>query len=324
MSHLIKIFPADITYEGSDEKSILDAALDAGIHLEHSCKNGSCGICEADLLDGEVVDAQGTVISPGNKVLTCSCKPRGDLSLQATFYPELAGQVKKITPCKVVSATEVSSDVIKLQLRFPPTAHINYLPGQYLNLQYQGVTRSYSIANANEKEGIELHIRNVAGGQMSQLIFNGLAENTLMRIEAPCGTFFIRQNQRPVIFIAGGTGYAPVQAMVESLIAEDAKREIYIYWGMAKSQDFYSSRPQEWADQHANIHYVPVVSADDEGWQGRKGYVHQAVMDDFTSLADFDVYACGSPVMIDVAKKDLMTLGLPVSHFYSDAFTVSK
>ncbi|MBS1205016.1 MAG: CDP-6-deoxy-delta-3,4-glucoseen reductase [Proteobacteria bacterium] len=324
MSHVIKIFPADIAFEGDSEKTLLDSALDSGIHLEHSCKNGSCGICEAGLIAGEVIDAAGQVITAGNNILTCSCRPQGDISLQATYYPELAGQVKKITPCKVVSAEKVSADVIKLQLRLPPTAQINYLPGQYINLQYQGVTRSYSIANANEKEGIELHIRNVPDGQMSQLIFGSLAANTLMRIEGPCGTFFIRKNERPVIFIAGGTGFAPVKAMVESLIAENTQRKIYIYWGMQHSMHFYSSLPQQWADANPDIHFIPVVSGEESNWQGRKGFVHNAVVEDFENLADFDVYACGSPVMIEASRKDLMTLGLLAKHFYADAFTVSK
>jgi len=324
VSHLIKIFPADISFSGESEKTLLDAALDAGIHLEHSCKNGSCGVCEAQLLSGEVRDAQESLITAGNNILTCSCHPVGDVSLQATYYPELAGQMKKITPCKVVSAEYVSADVLKLILRFPPTAQINYLPGQYINLQYQGVTRSYSVANADEKQGIELHIRNVPGGQMSQLVFGGLAANTLMRIEGPCGTFFIRKNDRPVIFIAGGTGFAPVKAMVESLLAEQTQRDIYIYWGMQQEEHFYSSLPQQWSSQYTHIRFIPVVSSDQGEWQGRRGFVHNAVVEDFDNLEDFDVYACGSPVMIEASRKDLMTLGLPAKHFYSDAFTVSK
>ncbi|WP_353614664.1 FAD-binding oxidoreductase [Mangrovibacter phragmitis] len=324
MSHLIKIFPADISFSGENEKTLLDSALEAGIHLEHSCKNGSCGVCEAEILTGEVLDKQDGIITAGNNILTCSCRPVGDVALRATYYPELAGQVKKITPCKVVSAENVSADVIKLVLRFPPTTQLNYLPGQYINLQYQGVTRSYSIANANGKDGVELHIRNVPNGQMSQLVFNGLAANTLMRMEGPCGTFFIRKNTRPLIFIAGGTGFAPVKAMVESLLSEKVQQDIYIYWGMQQEDHFYSSLPLAWDSEYPNVHFIPVVSGNDTNWKGRKGFVHNAVVEDFKSLEDFDVYACGSPVMIEACRKDLITLGLPAKHFYSDAFTVSK
>lgn len=158
-----------------------------------------------------------------------------------------------------------------LKLRTPPTAKIGFLPGQYINLHYKGVTRSYSIANSDESNGIELHVRNVPNGQMSSLIFGELQENTLMRIEGPCGTFFIRESDRPIIFLAGGTGFAPVKSMVEHLIQGKCRREIYIYWGMQDSKDFYSALPQQWSEQYDNVHYIPVVSGDDAEWGGRKG-----------------------------------------------------
>lgn len=126
-----------------------------------------------------------------------------------------------------------------------------------------------------------------------------------MRIEGPCGTFFIRESDRPIIFLAGGTGFAPVKSMVEHLIQGKCRREIYIYWGMQDSKDFYSALPQQWSEQHENVHYIPVVSGDDAEWVGRKGFVHHAVMDDFDSLEFFDIYACGSPVMIDASKRTL-------------------
>ncbi|WP_442910769.1 FAD-binding oxidoreductase [Kluyvera sp. CHPC 1.251] len=324
MSHIIKIFPSDISFSGDGDKSILDAALTAGIHLEHSCKSGDCGICESDILNGEAVDVEGKVYGKGDKILTCCCKPKMDLELSAHYFPELDGQIKKIVPCKVSKALLVSDDVISINLRMPPTAKLGFLPGQYVNLQYKGVTRSYSIANSNEADGVELHIRNVVSGQMSTLIFDNLQENTLMRIEGPCGTFFIRESDRPVIFLAGGTGFAPVKAMVEYLVQQKTNRLIYIYWGMPLAKDFYSSLPQELSQLYDNINFIPVVSEYDSNWEGRKGLVHHAVMEDFGSLESFDIYACGSPVMIDASKKDFMTKGLSVEHFYSDAFTASK
>lgn len=324
MSHIIKIFPSGVEFSGKEDESILDSALTAGIHLEHSCKNGDCGVCESELLTGEAVDSIGRVFGQGERILTCSCKPKTDLQLQAHYFPELAGQVKKLVPCKVNSSYLVSDDVMKLKLRMPPAANIGFLPGQYVELQYKGVTRSYSIANSNEKEGIELHIRNVPNGQMSSLIFSDLQENTLMRIEGPCGTFFIRDGNRPIIFLAGGTGFAPVKAMVEHLIQKQTTREIYIYWGMPRAKDFYSTLPNEWSEQFKNIHYIPVVSDDDQTWNGRKGFVHHAIIQDFDSLEPFDIYACGSPVMIDVSKRDFIEKKLSIDNFYSDAFTASR
>lgn len=143
MSHIIKIFPSNIEFSGREDESILDAALSAGIHLEHSCKAGDCGICESDLLAGEVVDSKGNIFGQGDKILTCCCKPKTALELNAHFFPELAGQTKKIVPCKVNSAVLVSGDVMTLKLRTPPTAKIGFLPGQYINLHYKGVSKHH-------------------------------------------------------------------------------------------------------------------------------------------------------------------------------------
>lgn len=324
MSHIIKIFPSSIEFSGKDDESILDSALSAGIHLEHSCKNGDCGVCESELLAGSAVDAEGKLYGEGDRILTCNCRPRSRLELHAHYFPELAGQVKRVVPCKVSSVIMASHDVLKLILRTPPTSKTGFLPGQYINLQFKGVTRSYSIANANENDGIELHIRNVPNGQMSSLLFDDLQENTLMRLEGPCGTFFIRSSERPIIFLAGGTGFAPVKAMVEQLLADESKREIYIYWGMPTAKDFYSELPSKWSCTFDNVHFIPVVSSSDDSWVGRKGFVHHAIMEDFNSLESFDIYACGSPLMIDASKRDFIAKHLSVDNFYSDAFTASK
>lgn len=324
MSHIIKIPSSKIEFNGNEDETILDAALSAGIYLEHSCKVGDCGICESELLTGEVIDVRGNIFGKGERILTCCCKPKTALELNAHYFPELAGQVKKIIPCKINDIRLVSDDVMSVNLRMPPTSRIDFFPGQYINLHYKGVTRSYSIANSNGVAGIELHIRNVTDGQMSSFVFSELKENDLVRIEGPYGTFFIRESDRPIIFLAGGTGFAPVKSMVEYLIQQQCQREIHIYWGMQQSKDFYSILPQMWSEQHDNIHFTPVVSGADATWDGRKGFVHYAVMDDFNSLDSFDIYACGSPVMIDASKKDFMTKSLSVEHFYSDAFTASK
>lgn len=324
MSYIIKIFPSSVEFTGKDDETILDSALSNDVHLEHSCKNGDCGVCESEIISGKAINAVGEVFSNGDRILTCNCRPNSDLQLQANYFPELAGQVKKIVPCKVTSAIMGSEDVLKLVLRLPPTSQTKYLPGQYINLQYKGVIRSYSVANANEDDGIELHIRNVPNGQMSSLLFDDLKENTLMRLEGPCGTFFIRHSERPIIFLAGGTGFAPVKAMVEHLLQNKSKREIYIYWGMPTAKDFYSNLPTEWSILFDNVHFIPVVSSNDEIWLGRKGLVHHAVMEDFSSLESFDIYACGSPLMINASKKDFIAKNLSVDNFYSDAFTASK
>ncbi|HHQ4701765.1 FAD-binding oxidoreductase [Aeromonas hydrophila] len=324
MKNLIKIKPSNIEFCAVENATVLESAIHAGFILEHSCKNGTCGLCESMLVQGEVVNKQGDLFSAGQKFLTCQCKSTcAELIVEAEYYPELASISRKTVPCKV-ALVEIYNEFLILKFRLPPTAGFNYLPGQYINLSYQGITRSYSIANANSKDGIELHIRLVPNGAMSGLLFTDIQPDTLMRIDGPIGTFFVREDNRPIIFLAGGTGFAPVKAMVESLINSNSEREIYIYWGMSNSQDFYSKTPQEWDDKYKKITFVPVVSGNDAEWNGRTGLVHQAVLKDLDNLSDYCVYACGSPQMIAAAKKDFTEIGLPEEQFFSDAFTVSK
>ncbi|MDE9550839.1 FAD-binding oxidoreductase [Xenorhabdus bovienii] len=325
MTTTVKLSPSQAKFSAIKNKTILESALESRVVLEYSCKNGSCGMCESLLLAGEVSDEQGHVYQAGDRFLTCQCKPSSDgIIIEAEYYPELIELTKKIVPCKVSSTNTVADEYMIIKFRLPPAASFAFLPGQYINLHYQGIVRSYSIANANIQDGIELHIRRVDNGTMSALLFNDLAINTLMRLEGPMGTFFVRNDVRPIIFLAGGTGFAPVKSMVEKLIQQDSKRDIHIYWGMNNGADFYSDLPIEWEDKHENIHYVPVVSGEDFQWPGRKGFVHEVVMEDFHNLSTFAVYACGSPVMIEAAKADFVKSGLSGKHFFSDAFTISK
>ena len=324
MDIIVKVQPSNIQFNAVENVTILESALKNGVILEHSCKNGSCGLCASQLISGEVTSQEGEIFTSGQSFLTCQCKPSSnEIVIEAEYYPELAEIVRKVTTCKVSSIDKRAQFAI-FKFRLPPTAVFKYLPGQYINLSYQGVTRSYSIANADSNDGIELHIRRVPDGVMSELLFSDVTVNSLLRMDGPIGTFFVRPDTKPIIFLAGGTGFAPVKAMVESLIAQESSRDISIYWGMNSSKDFYSDSPIEWASKFKNVKYIPVVSGDDHDWNGRHGLVHKAVIEDIHDMSNSCVYACGSPQMIAAAKQDFIHAGLLEKQFFSDAFTVSK
>ncbi|MGF1730486.1 FAD-binding oxidoreductase [Photobacterium kasasachensis] len=321
MTFNVKIEPSGKFFES--EQNLLEDAISQSIPLEHSCKTGQCGACVVEVLSGSVENEHGKVVTSGT-VLSCQSKARTDVVLSASYYPELTGIKQQTVPCKVSSFDYKTEDIIVISFRMPPTANFDYLPGQYVDLSFKGVKRSYSIANAkqNNKE-LELHIRKVPNGQMSDLIFGNVVDNQLMRIEGPKGTFFVRDNPKPLILLAGGTGIAPVKAIVEDLANNDDPRDIYIYWGMPLAEGFYLDSLITLSKDKSNINYIPVLSGD-EDWDGRKGLVHKAVCEDFESLEKYDVYACGSPIMIDTAKHAFFEKGLLQDSFYSDAFTPSK
>lgn len=319
----IDIKPADIQYQATINTTLLDAALANKLSLQYSCKKGSCGVCAAEVLKGLVKNEHGALVNSGF-VLTCSSYAHSDVTLKANYYAELSDIACLTVPCKIASLGFVTDDIIVLTLRLPPTTKFKYLPGQYIDLIAGNVRRSYSIASAKPTSiGIELHIRLLQDGEFSEVLRHSTL-NQLMRIEGPKGTFFIREAASPIIFIAGGTGFAPVKAMVEGLLASQSSREIYIYWGMTQASFFYMDTAKTWASAFEYVHYVPVVSIADNTWSGRVGFVHQAVMDDFADLSEYHVYACGSPLMIDAAKAAFSAQGLDDMHFYSDAFVPSK
>ena len=329
-SFTVKLKPSEVTFSASGELSLLDSAILSNYFLQYGCKDGQCGVCKAKLIKGDVDQRSGfTGISESELedgyILTCCAKPLSNLEIQADYFSELQGITSKVVPCRVDTIEYHAKDIAIIKLRLPPGTDFDYLAGQYIHLIHNGERRSYSIANKHDIDsGIELHIRKVINGRFSTLIFEEIKENQIFRIECPFETFFVRDASRPIIFLAGGTGFAPVKAMIEKLLDENSDRKISIYWGASSIDGFYSELPQSWENSHENIMYVPVYSGQDDSWGGRKGLVHRAVLEDFDILSDYEVYACGSPDMIDIAKTEFQKIGLEDKNFYSDAFTASK
>lgn len=321
MTYTIEIQPAGVQYESHD--NLLNDALAHSLPLEHSCKTGDCGMCAAEVLSGQVENEYGQIIEQG-KVLTCQSKPMSDVVLKINYYPELAHIKLQTIPCKVSSVIYVTDDILCLKFRLPPSIRFDYLAGQYVDLSFQGIKRSYSIANAasNHKQ-IELYIRKVPEGKMSSLLFGSVTENQLMRMEGPKGTFFVREGNKPLVFIATGTGIAPVKAMVEQLINKEDQRAIYIYWGMQYQHEIYCQELVTLTEQYPHVQFTSVLSQELHP-KSQQGYVQNQVLQDFDSLEDIEVYACGSVKMIADAKALFIKNGLPSEAFYSDAFTPAK
>nr|WP_321278075.1 FAD-binding oxidoreductase [uncultured Vibrio sp.] len=322
MQYNIEIQPAGISYK-SDE-NLLEDALSNSLPLEHSCKTGDCGVCTAEVLSGSVEKENGAVVTSG-QILTCQSKAQSDVVLKAHYYPELAHIKQQTIPCKVASVKYPTDDIVILTFRFPPTAKFDYLPGQYVDLNYEGIKRSYSIANAKQTtKEIELHIRKVPNGKMSDALFGKVKENQLMRMEGPKGTFFVKDNAKPLILIATGTGIAPVKAIIEELVEKQDPRDIHIYWGMQYKNEIYCDALMDLVNQHHNIKFTAALSREDSKGDFYKGYVQDAVVCDYRSLIEYEVYACGSSAMINQAKDLFNNSQLPSESFFSDAFTPAK
>jgi NAD(P)H-flavin reductase len=231
---------------------------------------------------------------------------------------------KSTIDAKVLRVTEAADDVRIVQLRFPAGVRVKFKAGQYLDVILEdGARRSFSMANAPQQSDVAvLHVRVVPGGRFSGEVLPGLKQGDILRVELPSGDFWLREGERPLVFVASGTGFAPVKSILETEFRRNSARPMALYWGARSRKDLYlADLPEKWAAQHANFRFVPVLSEPDADWAGRTGFVHRAVMEDYATLAGCEVYACGVTAMVDAARRDFtLQRCLSGNDFYCDAF----
>lgn len=334
MNHNVEILPSQKQFECEADDTILSAALRANVILPYGCKDGACGSCKAELLEGHV--DYGTYQSRAlseeervrGKVLTCCAKPLGPIKLKVRELSGLGDIPIKKMPCRLQSIEKPAADVAVLKLQLPANEVLQFNAGQYIELMLRdGSRRSYSLANAPYQEGgIELHIRHMPGGVFTDHVFSTMKEREILRFEGPLGTFFLRdESSKPVVLLASGTGFAPIKSLLEQAFFKNNTREFVLYWGARTKADLYMQElPEQWALAHGNFRFVPVLSdaTPQCNWQGRTGFVHRAVMEDFPDLSQHQVYACGAPIVVDSARQDFTGVcDLPEEEFFADSFT---
>jgi CDP-4-dehydro-6-deoxyglucose reductase len=334
MSFDVKISPSGHQFSVEKNELILDAALRQGISFPYGCRSGACGNCLGKVISGEVDYPEGLPVGLSEEdyqkgqSLFCSAIATSPLEIEVAEIPDNEIEVQTL-PARVTSLRKLSHDVMEMKLTLPEGKRLLFHAGQYIEfLLSDNKKRAFSLANAPTNDTtLELHIRLVKGGYFTTYVFEEMKEKALMRINGPLGTFFVRDSDRPLIFIAGGTGYAPLKGMLEQLLTENSRREVHFYWGVRARQDLYHNKLIEaWANDFKHIHYIPVLSAakDNDQWQGRTGFVHQAVAEDFNDLSSHDVYMAGPPAMINAAKKQFKKQGLPNTQLFFDSFDFSS
>ncbi len=313
-------------------ETILEAALNQGVNLPYQCRDGACGTCKGKVLRGKVDYGtyQQGVLSDAEKAqgmaLFCCAKPLTDLHIECHEIAELVKFPAKTINFSVQKMERAAQDVMLIELQPEEDAQMDFISGQYIAvLLDDGSKRSFSIANApHETDRLQLHIRLVEGGKFTSHVFNKMKQGDVLQAEGPLGTFFMHEDSgKPIIFMAGGTGFAPVKSMVEHAFNIGLKRPMVLYWGARTPADLYlAALPEKWQQEHDNFKFIPVLSEPkpEHGWQGRSGLVHEAILQDHQNLDSYQVYACGPPVMIDAGRAAFVAKGLPEDQYYSDAF----
>lgn len=327
----VALEPQGPAFLAGPDESILDAALRQGVALSYGCRNGACGACRGRVVAGRVhlpegAGLRGLTEREVRAGWTLLCQARASSDLRIAARADGAGDGVRTLPARVASRTRLAHDVMELRLQLPPTERLRYRAGQYVDILLRdGRRRAFSLANCPADDALlVLHIRHVPGGTFSGHVFEDLEERSLLRLQGPLGSFYLRtESDCPVVFLAGGTGFAPVKAIIENALLAPLRREMHLYWGVRSERDLYlGDLPRAWARTHSRLHFVPVLSEPEPepGWSGRTGFVHEAVLADFPDLSGHEVYASGPPPMVTAARELFPEHGLDLERLFFDSF----
>ena len=348
MAFTVTVRPSGRQFPVDSSENVLDAALRSGAGLPFGCKDGACGSCKARVLSGQW--EQGWHAKPAlsaqehadGYALLCCAQARSDLVVEVQEVAGFGDYPVRKMPCRITHIDRPAPDVVLVTLQLPASERLQFRAGQFLEFTLaDGSRRCYSIATApHADEPLSIHVRHMPGGVFTDALFGSAAkpikERDILRLEGPLGTFFLRtDSDRPIVLLASGTGFAPIKAIAESIFhlglnrgdpANGRKaRPVVLYWGARARRDLYmAALPEAWAKEQPNFRYIPVLSdtVPEDGWTGRQGLVHEAVMQDLPDLSHYEVYACGAPVMVEAAHRDFVArCGLPSDQFLADAFT---
>ncbi|HET9820237.1 MAG TPA: cytochrome b N-terminal domain-containing protein [Burkholderiaceae bacterium] len=330
----LTVHPGPVHLQARPGETLLEAGLRAGLALPYDCRAGGCGQCVCTVLHGRVdpgacqPGALGAAMRARGQVLMCTAVPLEAVEVEVEGVASLAAgtSAPRRWVARVARLERLSDDLMRIELALPSGQRIEYAAGQYLNVVLgDGARRAFSFASAPRPGGnevIELHVRWIPGGRFTTQVFTALREGDALEFEGPLGRFVLSAGERPILFVAGATGFAPIKSIVEDAFARGVQRPMQLYWGVRHARDLYLvDIVERWQREHANFAFVPVLSEPEAGWAGRRGLVHEAMLADHPDLAGYEVYACGSVRMVQAAVPDFLAHGLGEQFCFSDAFT---
>jgi CDP-4-dehydro-6-deoxyglucose reductase len=328
MTFTVTIMETDIVFGCDPAQNVLDAAETAGWAIPYSCRKGVCDTCVGSLVAGELdVSGRGNVCGP-EEVRLCCARPKSDVVIVPKRVEQRTPPVRKRLTTTVYRRRQVAPGVTILDLRYPIGRRTPFRAGQFLNIILDdGDTRSYSLANSPQHNDLaQLHVRHEPGGVFSARILQQLEFHDTVEIEAPFGEFFVEDAadgaDEPIILMATGTGFAPMQSIILDHVARRLTRPIHLYWGARTIDDLYLlDVVDSWTRRYSWLRFTPVLSRPHPGWEGMTGHVQNAVIADYPNLSTHQIYACGSEAMTNSAADALAReRGVGPLRFHADAF----
>lgn len=325
----VRVRPSNREFQAQSDEPVLSAALRQHLNLPHSCKGGSCGTCRVRVLRGSFEYPHGRPIGiaeaeeAAGYALICQARATTDLDVEIREIRHVTDVEIRELPARVERMERLAPDVMGLWLRLPAIEPFSWQCGQYVDVMLPGDRRrSFSLANPpRDATFLELHVRRARGGVFSERVFGEMKPGSLLRIEGPLGQFIYRPGDRPLLMIGGGTGYAPLKAMIREVLDSEARRDLHLFWGARTAVDLYDD---DWlralGAKHPWFHYTPVLSEQPASDSHASGLVHEAVLGHFADLAECDIYAAGPPAMIDAVRAGLPRHGADPGRIYIDSF----
>lgn len=328
------VLPFEHTFECDAEERLLTAALRQKIFLRYGCKHGGCGTCRARLLDGEVEEDGSTFALASSEraqgwILLCSARPVTDCVIDVTGMELSKDEFFSGDPVLEFTAVleerrALTADTWSLVLRLRDPAAINFVAGQFVNVEVPGTdqVRSYSMVNPPSQSGqVELVIKLMPGGLFSSYLENKARVGDLIRAYGPLGSLRVRPSYRKLLMVAGGSGLAPILAMLTDLSEKEFVRPVTCFFGARTEADLYFlDRIRALQQAIPLLEFVPVLESPPERWNGEQGRVTDALARRLPMLRGYDAYLCGPAPMVDACRRLVVERGVREANVYFDAF----
>lgn len=312
----LHIQPLDRTIDVAPGANLLAVLREHGVPISYSCTAGRCGTCRCKVVDGHIDGAEA-----GQTVLACTSVVAGDCSIEIPEPDEVILHPARVLKATVSALDRVTHDIVRLRLR--AARPLEYSPGQYATLQFTPQhVRPYSMAGLPGDEELEFHIRLVKDGLVSGYVDRELKLGDAVRVSGPLGTSYLRtKHEGPMLCVAGGTGLAPVLAIVRGALESGMRNDIHVYFGVRSARDVYCTELLSGlAERYRNLKVHVVVAEGKADPSMRSGIVTEAVARDWSSLEGWRAYLCGAPPMVDAATLVVRERGIDTDHIYADAF----
>ena len=335
MAQQLTIDPLGITIDVEEGQTLLDAALRQGIYIPHACGHGLCGTCKVQVCNGEVEHGPANPFAlmdferDEGKTLACCATLLSDATIEADIEDDPDARIIPVRDFQTtVTRIEALTPTIKA-IYLKLNGELDFQAGQYVQLQIPGVAgdRPFSIANSPSQVSasgeIELNVRIVQDGAGTAFLHNTLKVGDGLKVSGPYGRFFVRQSAKvPLVFMAGGSGLSSPRSMILDLLERAWYEPITLIYGQRnKAELYYDEQFRALADRHSNFRYLPALSEDASGFDGAKGFVHDAAKAHFNGdFSGHKAYLCGPPPMIEACLTALMQGRLYERDIYAEKF----